>query len=138
VLEEGPTKPDESVKLAREIELILNDKRRERGFHITSIEGPPEAEEAEDVSEVDEQEAAQLREVNAILRSEDNKEAPTGPEPAVASMGLELSYASSAISLGTKLPSAETTLQPGEAEEEAVDKSRPLRRSQTVKIPTIL
>jgi len=68
VLEEGPTKPDESVKLAREIELILNDKRRERGFHITSIEGPPEAEEAENVSEVDEQEAAQLREVNAILR----------------------------------------------------------------------
>ena len=68
VLEEGPTQPDDSVKLAREIESILNDKRRERGFHVTSIEGPPEGEEAEDVGEVDEEEAAQLREVNAILR----------------------------------------------------------------------
>jgi hypothetical protein len=53
VLEEGPTKPDDSVKLAREIELILNDKRRERGFHVISIEGPPEDEKAEDVGEVD-------------------------------------------------------------------------------------
>jgi hypothetical protein len=68
VLEEGLTQPDNSVKLAREIESILNDKRRESGFHVTSIEVPPEAEEAEDVGEVDEQEAAQLREVNAILR----------------------------------------------------------------------
>jgi Retrotransposon gag protein len=68
VLEEGPTQPDDSVKNAREIESILNDKRRERGFHVTSIEGPPEGEEAEDVGEVDEEEAAQLREVNAILR----------------------------------------------------------------------
>jgi hypothetical protein len=60
VLEEGPTQPEDSVKLARKIESILNDKRRERGFHITSIEGPPEEEEAEDVGEVDEQEVAQL------------------------------------------------------------------------------
>jgi hypothetical protein len=68
VLEDGPTNPDDSVKAARDIESIINDKRKERGFHVTSIEGPPEDEEAEDVGEVDEQEAAQLREVNAILR----------------------------------------------------------------------
>jgi hypothetical protein len=68
VLEDGPTDQDESVKAAREIESIINDKQKERGFHVTSIKGPPEEEEAEDVGEVDEQEAAQLREVNAILR----------------------------------------------------------------------
>jgi hypothetical protein len=68
VLEDGPTNPEESVKAAREIESIINGKRREKGFHVTSIEGPPEEEEAEDVGEVDEQEVAQLREVNAILR----------------------------------------------------------------------
>ena len=68
VLEDGPTNPDDSVKAARDIESIINDKRKEKGFHVTSIEGPPEDEEAEDVGEVDEQEAAQLREVNAILR----------------------------------------------------------------------
>ncbi len=32
VLEEAPTKPDESVKAAREIESILNDKKTQRGF----------------------------------------------------------------------------------------------------------
>jgi hypothetical protein len=32
--------------------------KREKGFHVTSIERPPEDEEAEDVGEVDEQEAA--------------------------------------------------------------------------------
>jgi hypothetical protein len=68
VLEDGPTNPDDSVKAARDIESIINDKRKEKGFHITSIEGPPEDEEAEDMGEVDEQEAAQLHEVNAILR----------------------------------------------------------------------
>ena len=68
VLEDGPPNPDDSVKAARDIESIINDKRKEKGFHVTSIEGPPEEEEAEDVGEVDEQEAAQLREVNAILR----------------------------------------------------------------------
>jgi len=68
VLEDGPTNPDDSVKAARDIESIINDKRKEKGFHVTSIEGPPEDEEAEDVGEVDEQEAAQLREVNAILK----------------------------------------------------------------------
>jgi hypothetical protein len=68
VLEDGPTNLDESVKAAREIESIINDRRKEKGFHVTSIEGPPEDEEAEDVGEVNEQEVAQLREVNAILR----------------------------------------------------------------------
>jgi hypothetical protein len=68
VLKEGPTNPDDFVKLAREIKSIINDKKRERGFHVTCIEGPPEDEEGEDVGEVDEQEAAQLHEVNAILR----------------------------------------------------------------------
>jgi Retrotransposon gag protein len=68
VLEDGPTNPDESVKAAREIESIINDRRKEKGFHVTNIEGPPEDEEAEDVGEVDEQEAAKLREVNTILR----------------------------------------------------------------------
>ncbi len=68
VLKVSPTNPDDSVKAAREIESIINDKRREKGFHVTSIEGPPEDEEAEDVGKVDEQEAAQLREVNAILK----------------------------------------------------------------------
>jgi hypothetical protein len=33
VLEEGPTKPDNSIKLAREIESIMNDKKRERVPH---------------------------------------------------------------------------------------------------------
>ncbi len=33
----------------------VSDKRKERGFHVTSIEGPPKDEEAEDVGEVDEQ-----------------------------------------------------------------------------------
>jgi hypothetical protein len=60
--------PDESVKLARGIESILNAKRREKGFHVTSIEGPPEEEEAENEGKVNEDEAAQLHEVNTIPR----------------------------------------------------------------------
>jgi len=69
VLEEGPTEPDESAKLAREIESIISDRRREKGYHVTNI-AASEAEEngPEDVGEVDEEEAAQLREVNAILK----------------------------------------------------------------------
>jgi hypothetical protein len=68
VLEEGPTEPDESAKLAREIESILTDKRREKGYHVTNIVASEDGDEAEDVGEVDEEEAAQLQEVNAILR----------------------------------------------------------------------
>jgi hypothetical protein len=69
VLEEGPTEPDESAKLAREIESIISDRRRKKGYHITNI-AASEGEEngPEDVGEVDEEEAAQLREVNAILK----------------------------------------------------------------------
>jgi len=69
VLEEGPTEPDESAKLAREIESIISDRRREKGYHVTNI-AASEGEEngPEDVGEVDEEEAAQLREVNAILK----------------------------------------------------------------------
>jgi hypothetical protein len=68
VLEEGPTEPDKSAKLAREIESIINDKRRERGYHVTNIADAKAHEEGEDIGEVDEEEAAQLRQVNAILR----------------------------------------------------------------------
>jgi hypothetical protein len=67
VLEEAPTKPDESVKAAREIESILNDKKTQRGFHVTSIDGP-NGEEDLDIGEVDADEAAHLQMVNAMLR----------------------------------------------------------------------
>jgi hypothetical protein len=68
VLEEGPTEPDESAKLAREIESIMNDRRRERGYHVTNVAISEADDEGEDVGDIDEEEAAQLREVNAILR----------------------------------------------------------------------
>jgi hypothetical protein len=67
VLEEGPTHPDDSVKLAREIESIINDRRRDREIVVTSIE-TGEAEDGLDVGEVDEDEANHLNAVNAILR----------------------------------------------------------------------
>jgi hypothetical protein len=67
VLEEGPTRPDDSVKLAREIESIINDRRKDRGVVITSIE-VGEAEDGLDVGEVDEEEANHLNAVNAVLR----------------------------------------------------------------------
>ena len=67
VLEEGPTHPDNSVKLAREIESIINDRRKDRGVVITSIE-VGEAEDGLDVGEVDEEEANHLNAVNAVLR----------------------------------------------------------------------
>ncbi len=67
VLEEGPTHPDNSVKLAREIESIINDRWRDRGIVVTSIESG-EAEDGLDVGEVDEDEANHLNAVNAILR----------------------------------------------------------------------
>jgi hypothetical protein len=68
VLEEAPTKPDESVKAAREIESILNDKKTQRGFHVTSIDRP-NGDEDLDVGEVNEDEAAHLQMVNAMLRN---------------------------------------------------------------------
>jgi len=67
VLEEGPTHPDDSVKAAREIESILNDKRRDKGVIITSIE-EADPEDGLDVGKVDEEEANHLNAVNAVLR----------------------------------------------------------------------
>jgi hypothetical protein len=67
-LEEGPTEPDESAKLARKIEIIINDRRREKGYHVTNIAASDAKEDGEDVGEVDNDKAAQLCEVNAILR----------------------------------------------------------------------
>jgi hypothetical protein len=68
ILEEGPTQPDESAKLAREMESIINDWRREMGYHITNIAISEAEDKGEDVGEVDEEEATQLQEVNTILR----------------------------------------------------------------------
>jgi Retrotransposon gag protein len=69
VLEESPTKPQESVKAAREIESILNDKKSQpqRGFHVTSIDGTDEV-DGTDMGEVNEEEAAHLQAINTILR----------------------------------------------------------------------
>ena len=62
VLETGPTLIQESVKLAREIEIIVDDKKRKetKGTFVSSIK----EEEAELV--VDEEEAEALNKVNAI------------------------------------------------------------------------
>ena len=68
VLKDGPTEPDASVKAAREIETILNDKKKEKGVFVTSIEEEEDPEDGRDVGEVDEEEATQLQAVNAILR----------------------------------------------------------------------
>jgi hypothetical protein len=67
VLEEGPTQPDESVKAPREIESILNDKRRDKGIVITSIEDT-DSEDRMYVGEVDKEEANHLNAVHAVLR----------------------------------------------------------------------
>jgi hypothetical protein len=67
VLEEGPTHPYNSVKAAREIESILNDKRRDKGLIITSIE-ETDPEDGLDISEVGEEEANHHNAVNAVLR----------------------------------------------------------------------
>ncbi len=52
---------------AREIESILNDKKAQWGFHVTSINGP-NGDEDLDVVEVDKDEAAHRQMVNAMLR----------------------------------------------------------------------
>jgi hypothetical protein len=69
VLEESPTKPQDSVKAAREIESILNDKKGQpqRGFHVTSIDGTNDG-DGTDVGEIDEEEATHLQAINAKLR----------------------------------------------------------------------
>jgi hypothetical protein len=59
---------DQSAKLAREIESIISDRRKERGYNVTNIAASEAENDPEDVGEVDEDEAAQLREVNAILK----------------------------------------------------------------------
>jgi hypothetical protein len=58
---------EDSVKLAREIESIINDRRSDRGVVVTSIESG-EAEDGLDVGEVDEEEANHLNAVNAVVR----------------------------------------------------------------------
>jgi hypothetical protein len=62
VLESGPTQVQESVRLAREIEVIVHDKRI-KGSTISSVQ---EEDEEEEVNEVNEEEADLLRKVNAI------------------------------------------------------------------------
>ncbi len=69
VLEEAPTKPQDSVKATRDIERILHDKKAQpqKGFHVTSINGTDDG-DGTDVGEVDEEEATHLQAINAILR----------------------------------------------------------------------
>lgn len=64
VLEEGPTEIDESVKLARDIEAIL-DKKRDRSVFIASV---GEEEDDGTVLEVDEEEVEHMTVVNAIRK----------------------------------------------------------------------
>jgi hypothetical protein len=65
VLEEGPTEIDESIKLARDIEAIL-EKKKDRVVFVASVED--EAEEDAEVLDVDEEDAEHLMAVNAIRR----------------------------------------------------------------------
>ncbi len=67
VLKDGPTEPENSVKAAREIETILKDKK-DKGVFITSIEEGDGLEDGTDMGEVDEDEAAHLQALNAIMR----------------------------------------------------------------------
>lgn len=64
VLEEGPTEIEESVKLAREIETIL-EKKRDRSVFVTSI---GEEEESPGVLEIEENEVEHLNAVNLIRK----------------------------------------------------------------------
>ncbi len=68
VLKDGPTEPENSVKAAREIETILNDKKKDKGVFITRIEEEDELEDGTDMGEFDEDEAAHLQALNAIMR----------------------------------------------------------------------
>ncbi|MGI9142027.1 MAG: C2HC-type zinc finger protein [Fluviibacter sp.] len=63
VLEEGPTQIEESVKLAREIETIL-EKKRDRSVFVTSIG----EEESPEVLEIEEDELEHLNAVNMIRK----------------------------------------------------------------------
>ncbi len=64
VLEEGPTKIEESVKLARDMEAIMDKKKSDRSMFITSIN----QEDDDQVIEVDEEGAEHLTAVNAIRK----------------------------------------------------------------------
>jgi hypothetical protein len=66
VLKDGPTEPENSVKAA--IETILYYKKKDKSVFITSIEEEDELEDGTDVGEVDEDEAAHLQALNAIMR----------------------------------------------------------------------
>jgi hypothetical protein len=68
VLDDGPTEPEESVKSAREIETILNDKRKEKGVIVTSIEETNGLEDGADMGEVDKDEATHLQALNVTMR----------------------------------------------------------------------
>ena len=68
VLKDGPTERENSVKAAREIETILNDKKKDKGVFITSIEEEDELEDGTDMGEVDKDEAAHLQALNEIMR----------------------------------------------------------------------
>lgn len=63
VLEEGPTQIEESVKLAREIETIL-DKKKDRSVFVASVSN----EEDNEVLEVEENEVEHLTAVNVIRK----------------------------------------------------------------------
>jgi hypothetical protein len=70
VLKDGPTEPENSVKAAREIETIHNDKKKDKGVLITSIEEEDELKDGTDVGEVNEDEAAHLQALNAFMRGQ--------------------------------------------------------------------
>ena len=68
VLETGPTLIQESVKLAREIEVILEDRKRkdEKGTYVAAIGEHGDAEDGEEDFVVDDEEAEVLEKVNAL------------------------------------------------------------------------
>jgi hypothetical protein len=68
VLEDTPTQPDASVKAAREIGSIINDKKKDRGVFITSIVDADNLKDGTDIGEVDEEEAVHLQALNTIMR----------------------------------------------------------------------
>ncbi len=133
VLEEGPNKPDDSVKFARKIESLLNDRCRENHEYNC-----PEDDEAEDMGK-----STRMRQPNyarSMLswgkRTDLNtnskcslgqacNEAPRGQEQLAASTGLGLSSAFSATSLGTRLPNAVRKCQPEDLAEAAHDGWQP-------------
>ncbi len=55
------------MKAAREIETILNNKK-DKGVFITSIEEEDELEDGTDMGDIDEDKAAHLQALNAIMR----------------------------------------------------------------------